>query len=319
MELLKQLYKIYSPSRGEKKMRKFLKDWIRKNVPEATYTVDDIGNLYVRKGESETYPTVVSHIDQVQKIHSRDFQAVETKEIIFGFSIGNVQMEGPGCDDKNGIWICLKCLQKYPVIKCAFFVGEEIGCVGSERADMSFFDDSRFVLQCDRRGGHDLIWNIGGWTQLCSPEFLDAIRYQDYGYKKEIGMMTDVESLKNRGLAVSCLNLSVGYYRPHTDSEYTVKAELLNCLAFVQHIIETCTVVYPHEDTDLGYYGGYGKVYMGQDYDTDYDVLCELIVGFLYQFPESTLEDVEFEFGGRGGYDSDLIQMTYQDVKSLYF
>ena len=158
MELLKQLYKIYSPSRGEKKMRKFIKDWIRKNVPDAIYEVDNLGNLYVRKGESDTYPTVVSHIDQVQKTHSRDFQAVETKEIIFGFSIGNVQMEGPGCDDKNGIWICLKCLQKFPVMKCAFFVGEEIGCIGSEGAVMSFFDDSRFVLQCDRRGG--CVWTV---------------------------------------------------------------------------------------------------------------------------------------------------------------
>lgn len=316
MELLKQLYKIYSPSRGEKKMRKFLKDWIRKNVPEATYTVDDIGNLYVRKGESETYPTVVSHIDQVQKIHSRDFQAVETKEIIFGFSLSNVQMEGPGCDDKNGIWICLKCLQKYPVIKCAFFVGEEIGCVGSERADMSFFDDSRFVLQCDRRGGHDLIWNIGGWTQLCSPEFLEAIGYQDFGYKKEIGMMTDVESLKNHGLNVSAVNMSCGYYRPHSDEEFTKKSELQNCLAFVEHIIETCTAVYPHEETDLGYYG-YRKGCM--DYDTDYDELSEYIIDFLYQNPEATLEDCQYEFGGRGGYDTDLIQMTYEDVKSLYF
>ena len=120
MELLKQLYKIYSPSRGEKKMRKFLKDWIRKNVPDATYEVDSLGTLDVRTGESETYPTVVSHIDQVQKIHSRDFQAVETKEIIFGFSLSNVQMEGLGADDKNGIWVCLKCLQKYPALKCAF-------------------------------------------------------------------------------------------------------------------------------------------------------------------------------------------------------
>ena len=295
-------------------MRKFLKDWIRKNVPEATYTVDDIGNLYVRKGESETYPTVVSHIDQVQKTHSRDFQAVETKEIIFGFSLSNVQMEGPGCDDKNGIWICLKCLQKYPVIKCAFFVGEEIGCVGSERADMSFFDDSRFVLQCDRRGGHDLIWNIGGWTQLCSPEFLEAIGYQDFGYKKEIGMMTDVESLKNRGLAVSCLNLSVGYYRPHTDSEYTKKSELLNTLSFVQHIIETCQDTYPHKE-EFGYYGKTGTLYD----DSDYDELWDQMANFLSYYPEATREEVLDEFTGLGGYRKDLVEMTYEDVKSLYF
>ena len=319
LELLKQLYRIYSPSRGEKKMRKFIKDWIRKNVPYATNEVDNLGNLYVRRGESETYPTIVAHMDQVQKTHSRDFQVVETNEILFGFSLCNVEMQGLGADDKNGIWIALKCLQKYPVMKCAFFVGEEIGCVGSEGCDMSFFDDSRYVLQCDRRGGHDLIWNIGGWTQLCSPEFLDAIGYQDFGYKKELGMMTDVEALKNRGLKVSVCNLSCGYGKPHSDEEFTKKSELLNCLAFVEHIVETCLEIYPHEDTDLGYYGGYGKGYYGTDYDTDYDELSEFIIDFLYQYPDATLEDVQYEFGGRGGYDSDLIQMTYEDVKSLYF
>ena len=117
MELLKQLYSIHSPSGNEKKMRKFLKGWIKDNIPGATFTVDAMGNLYVCKGESETYPCIVSHIDQVQKTHSKDFQAVETKDIIFGFSIKNVQMEGLGADDKNGIWIALKCLQKYPALK----------------------------------------------------------------------------------------------------------------------------------------------------------------------------------------------------------
>ena len=84
----------------------------------------------------------------------------------------------------------------------------------------------------------------------------------------------------------------------------------------MEHIIETCTAVYPHEETDLGYYG-YRKGCM--DYDTDYDELSEYIIDFLYQNPEATLEDCQYEFGGRGGYDTDLIQMTYEDVKSLYF
>ena len=297
-------------------MRKFIKDWLRRNVPEATIAVDNLGNIYVRKGESTSYPTVVSHIDQVQKIHSRDFQAVETSGAILGFSRSNMRLEGLGADDKNGIWICLKCLQKYPALKCVFFVGEEIGCVGSEGAMMSFFDDSRFVIQCDRKGGHDLIWNIGGWTELCSPEFLEAIGYEKYGYKKEIGMMTDVETLKNRGLKVSAVNMSCGYYRPHSDEEFTIISELRGCLAFVEHIIETCTAVFPHEDTDRPYFG-YGRGFQAED--TDYDELSELILDFLYQYPEATLEDCQYEFGGRGGYDTDLIQMTYEDVRALYF
>ena len=314
MELLKQLYKIHSPSGSEKKLRKFIKDWIRRNVPDAHYEVDNIGNLYVVKGESDTYPCIVAHMDQVQKEHSHDFQVVETKDILFGFSLKNVELQGLGADDKNGIWIALKCLKKYPMMKCAFFVGEEIGCIGSSKCDMTFFTDCRYVLQCDRRGSSDLIPNVGGWTELCSKDFLEAIGYEAFGFKTTTGMMTDVEALKNRGLAVSCLNVSVAYYRPHSDEEYTVKSELRNTLAFVEHIIETCQETYPHEE-EMGYYGKMGTLYD----DSDYDELWDQMANYLSYFPEATLDDALSEFCGLGGYKSDQVEMVYEDVKSLYF
>ncbi len=59
--------------------------------------------------------------------------------------------------------------------------------------------------------------------------------------------MTDIEILRYNGLALSCVNVSCGYYEPHTDHEFTVKDDLLNCLRFVQHIVENCTSIYPHE------------------------------------------------------------------------
>ena len=85
-------------------------------------------------------------------------------------------------------------------------------------------------------------------------------------------MMTDVETLKEQGLSVSCCNMSCGYYQPHTDQEYSVKADLLNCLALVEHIIENCTDVYPHEYE----YRGYGSIYDGGFYDYYYDELYEI-------------------------------------------
>ncbi len=118
---------------------------------------DRYGNLYAVKGKSETYPCVVSHLDQVQRIRSKDFKAIETRDIIFGYSPSNHQIEGPGCDDKNGIFIALEALKKYECLKAVFFREEEIGCRGSSHAEMEFFKDCRFVIQCDRRGNSDLI------------------------------------------------------------------------------------------------------------------------------------------------------------------
>lgn len=252
MELLKTLYSIYSPSTGEKKMRRFIKSWIMNNVSNTQITTDLKGNIYVSKGMSESYPCIVSHIDQVQKTHSRDFVCIESEDVILGYSPKNHRQEGLGADDKNGIWIALKCLQKYPVMKAAFFVEEEIGCRGSAQADLEFFTNCRYVVQCDRRGNNDLITSIS-FTELCSKEFIEATGYENFGYKPEDGMMTDVLELKERGIEVSCINMSCGYYKPHTDQEFTDKNDLLNCQKFVENIIENCTAVYPHKCEDYCY------------------------------------------------------------------
>lgn len=279
MELLKQLYRISSPSGKEKKMRKFIKDWVRKNVPDAIVEIDKTGNIYVTRGEAKTYPCVVAHIDQVQDPHEKDFKVYLMKGKLFGFSESALKMRGLGADDKNGIWVALKCLKKYDVFKCAFFVGEEVGCVGSSDADMDFFDDCRWVIQCDRKNGGDLITEAS-CTELCSEEFVEAIQPKKFGYKETHGLMTDVMTLKENGLKVSCVNMSCGYYRPHTDEEYTDWNQLQNCLRYVQWIAENVTDVYPHEyegfdwkkyqsgnyykypfgaGSEYGRYGGYGS------------------------------------------------------------
>ena len=266
-ELLYQLYKVHSPSRGEKKMRKFIKDYIKRNIPEVELSYDKVGNIYAKKGQGPTFPCVVSHIDQVQDKHGKDFMCIEVNGRVFGFSPKSMEMRGLGADDKNGIWVCLQVLAKYDTMKCAFFVGEEIGCVGSSDADMAFFDDCRYVLQCDRRNGGDLITSI--WSDLCSQEFLDATGYKAFGYKETEGLTTDVGTLKDNGLKVSCVNMSCGYYNPHTDEEWTDLAQLQNCLAFVEHIVEVCVDVYPHEAEQLGSYHRYGgyRHYGGFDWD----------------------------------------------------
>ena len=253
--LLKKLYAIHSPSGKEDKMIKFLISYIKSLPVDIKMGKDSYGNLYAWKGESETYPCIVAHLDQVQRTHSRDFRAIETRDIIFGFSAKNHQIEGPGCDDKNGVFIALEALKKYDCLKVVFFREEETGCQGSSHAEMSFFENCRFVIQCDRRGNSDFITSIG-CTDLCSEKFIQDVNPEKWSYKEEQGMMTDVETLKEKGLSVSACNLSVAYFNPHSDEEITVKRDLEKCWRFVQHIIEDCTEVYPHEvgENCFGYY-----------------------------------------------------------------
>lgn len=267
MELLKSLYEIHSPSGEEKKLKRFIKKWVANNIEGVECTWDNAGNLFFKKGESDTYPCLAAHLDQVQKKHSKDFKAVFTDDIVFGYSPSQRERQGLGADDKNGLWIALKALEEFDVLKVAFFVGEEIGCVGSGKADLDFFKDVRFVVQADRRGYGDFITTIS-CTKVASQEFIDDIDFASFGYKETSGMMTDVLELTERGVGVACINMSCGYYDPHTDDEYTVIDDLLNAYDLVCHIITTCTKRYEHtyEYTPVKYYGGnyYGGNYYGK-------------------------------------------------------
>ena len=313
MELLKQFYKIHSPSGNERAMKKFIRRYVRKHIPGAKMRTDKMGNLYIIKGISETYPCIVAHLDQVQRERSQDFTPIETKELIFGYSPRNRRQEGLGADDKNGIWIALRCLEKYGTIKVAFFVEEETGCRGSSQADMDFFKDCRFVIQPDRRGYQDLITTIG-WTELCSDEFLKATGYEQFGYQETEGAMTDILALKENGLEVSCINLSCGYYEPHTDNEFTVKADLLNCLYLIEHIIGTCTGVYPHADI-----WGTGKRTGRSDWE--YEEIVNEIYEMLEVDETLSVDDLEFMYGRYypelRHEDYERIYMDYHELKRM--
>jgi len=288
MELLKQLFCIHSKSGKEGKIRKFIWNWVRQTVPDAKIECDKPGNLYITKGKSSTFPCIVAHMDQVQERHSKDFIAYEAEDIIIGFSPKHKEQQGLGADDKCGLWIALKCLQKFDCLKLAFFVGEEVGCKGSGLANMAFFDDCRFVIEPDRKGSEDLITQIG-WTPLCSDDFLKDIGFKKFGYKEAEGMMTDIETLKDNGLMLSCINLSCGYYRPHSNEEFVYKPALLNCLAFVEHVIKTCTQVYPHID-NTSYYER--QNYYGDIYDDYYSEIYDLLTND----PSLSFGDIEAMF-----------------------
>lgn len=339
-ELLFQLYSIHAKSGSEKKMRKFLRKQAMLRGAQSVET-DRYGNVLITKGEADTYPCLAAHMDQVQSFHSRDFEVVQIGDDVIGWSRKSHSQQGLGADDKNGLFICLECLEKYNAIKVAFFSGEEIGCVGSSKVSLDFFKDCRFIIEPDRKGGSDLITSMAV-GDVCSKEFIEAIGYKEFGYKEDIGSITDVGELVERGVGISCLNLSCGYYDAHTDHEMCVLSELENCLNFVQHIVETCTDVYPHEYDEwggwygrYGSYGGYGsygslgksgrstRVYTPKICEEQYDSFAEdedyeMMQQILEAEPDISFGEVANEWG-INFYTRriETLRDIYDDVKSL--
>lgn len=246
-ELLTQLYGIHSPTGSEWEMICFVRQWISDNVPDALVKMDRLGNLYITKGEAENgYPMLVCHLDQVQTLHSDDFEVRQDGDKLYGWSERNQQQEGLGADDKNGIYVCLRCLEECPCLKVFMAVGEEKGCIGSNRADMNFFADSLYVIEPDCAGGEGPRVVLRG-IPCASEAFVEALPLEAYGYALTEGKTTDILALTFSDIGVSCINVPAGYHNPHKDDEYTLLPELERCLAFVKQVVTTLHQRFPHQ------------------------------------------------------------------------
>lgn len=311
-ELLKSLYKVFSPSMNEKKMRRFIKRHVNNNISGVTIVQDVAGNLLITKGESDSYPCICAHMDQVQRLHPKDFTCVENDNVIFGYSPKERKQCGLGADDKNGLFIALECLASYDAIKCAFFVGEEIGCKGSGAVDISFFDDCRYCIQVDRRGNSDMVTNI--YSEMCSEEFIHDVDCFSHGYEISDGLMTDVAELRERGVEVSCINLSCGYYEPHTDYEFTSKSDLQKCYDFVCHIIENCTKKYECEYFRRSCYNFFGHSQESSNSQYMQDLVHDEIYDYLSFYEDAEFEEVldDLSYNGLADY------VGYDDILKIY-
>ena len=229
---------------------------------------EEKGNLYAVKGDDSDgtgYPCIVSHTDTVHKIiPDGDYTLLCSEDAIVGYNKSKKEVSGVGGDDKVGIYICLQMLFHLPKIKACFFKDEEVGCKGSEVCDMTFFDDVRYVLQCDRKGNDDFVNKISG-DDLQTKDFMDVVEpiIKKYGYSFSIGGMTDVHELYNKGLKVCSANMSCGYYNPHSDNEIVSIKDVFKCEAMVHNIfveiLSKYTAPVKKEKSYGGYYaGGHG-------------------------------------------------------------
>lgn len=244
--LLYDLYSIHATTGHEWPMIVFVREYVAKHIPEAKVKMDQHGNLYITKGEASVgYPTLACHMDQVQTLHSEDFEVRQEDDMLYGWSEQNQQREGLGADDKNGIYIALRCLEECPRLKVFMAVGEEKGCIGSNRADMTFFADSLYVLEPDCKGGKE-IHTVLRSIPCASKDFEEALQVEANGFEITDGKGSDILALTLNDIGVSCANIPAGYYQPHKDDEYTLFSELEHSLAYIQQTITRLQERFPH-------------------------------------------------------------------------
>ena len=163
---------------------------------------------------------------------------------------------GIGGDDKCGIFACLSLLEILPNLKVAFFVSEEIGCVGSLKADKAFFNNVGYAIQFDAPEnwmvtqycyGQKLFDEQSEFFIKCEPNFKEMMP----NFVLESHPYTDVYSLRKL-FDFSCINFSCGYYQYHTRNEYVVVEDLYNSILLGQKLIESLgNNLYPQERINI--------------------------------------------------------------------
>ncbi len=248
LELLMDICRIQGKSGDEKDMQLFIVKYLKDKglYPE----IDKKGNIYCVKGTAAYYPTMVAHTDTVHDRYAGYDVAISSDAKLL-YAYANAIQEtnfpmvsrkhaqvGVGGDDRCGIYVALHLLDTFDNFKVFFPVEEETGGHGSRAADMSFFDDSVLVLQCDRKGHDDWVQTVSG-TKVSDKTFTDDIGalLKDHGYKvTQSGGFTDVGVLKQRGLKVAAANMSCGYYDPHMSTEVIHLAALQNTLSLCHQV-----------------------------------------------------------------------------------
>ena len=180
---------------------------------------DEFGNLFTKIGESDVMftahlDTATSSITNVNHVFEVNIIKTDGKSIL-------------GADDKAGVAIMLNMIEKGIPGLYYFFLGEEVGCVGSKKVAASQkerkIEGINKVISFDRRGNGSVITYQSG-SRCCSDSFgsalAKALNDAEPSFKYEnddTGILTD--SIQFVGIYAECTNISVGYQNEHTFSE----------------------------------------------------------------------------------------------------
>jgi len=220
----KDIWEVKNGSHDLKAIKKVLKPYLRKY----DYTFDNIGNIYIGNF-AKVRPCLVAHIDSVFKEKPKNLKC---KDGIITSS------SGIGGDDKCGIIAILELLGKNDNINAVLTVNEEVGGIGASNIDAKKLENTMYFIEIDRQGNKDFISSIYNQS-ICHTDFLvDVSKYRKaYGFEYADGMYTDILDICQL-TNISAINLSAGYYCPHTKEEFIILKDLQKTIAFVNDIVK---------------------------------------------------------------------------------
>ena len=124
---------------------------------------------------------------------------------------------GLGADDRNGCYLLHRIMLQRPKdFIFAVFDLEELGCLGSRSFNLFPIQELVSVfIGLDRKGSNEFA--LYGFESEEMLSLLDTFP----NYHTDFGSITDVMLLAQNS-NICCFNLSVGYYKQHSEREFTI-------------------------------------------------------------------------------------------------
>ena len=182
------------------------------------------GIIFTPKGK-EQYALVCVHIDTIND--ARNAKAPTERELYIRKNyialLPNAECACLGGDDRCGVYIALKMLDRGLPFAFGFFTDEEIGGLGSSRClDIISMLNITSLIGLDRKGSNELaLYGYDNEELVCL--------FEAMGYNQAWGSFTDASNLAG-ALGIACVNLSIGYQHEHTHSEFIDFTATLNTL-----------------------------------------------------------------------------------------
>ena len=258
---------------GQKELKKYLSHWLKSNGYQPI--VED-GYIYA---EGTDKVCVTAHMDTVHekprgKVKDVLITADGNKTVISS-------KQGIGGDDRCGIYMIQQLVEKAKLKPTIVFCeDEEIGGIGSykfcKNEDLmdTLSQNVKFFIELDRAHDNDLVYYDD-----------DNQKFHDWcakvtGYKEAFGSFSDISNICPE-TEVSGVNISCGYYNPHTVDEYVIFEEMVASIKAAEKLIKAAQsdeveqFIY-EECRSLSYdkYGyGYGYGRTGYSMDKTYVVM----------------------------------------------
>lgn len=198
-------------------VKKYMKEYLSSKKYKV---IDEDGFLYA-KGDVPVL--LVAHMDTVHKKQCTEIVKNDGKWS---------SPQGIGGDDRCGVFIIMNIVKD---LNCSVLLceDEEIGTIGARKFAKTEYIKNlgvNFMIEFDRKGNNDAVF-----YSCDNKEFTDFVT--DFtGFKTTFGTWSDISVLMPEA-KIAGVNLSSGYYSPHTELEYVIYEEMMDTMESAKVLI----------------------------------------------------------------------------------